>query len=486
MAVVLGEDHVYELATPAYCEIFGRRNFVGSRAGVFFTPDTSQIFRSLDEVYQTGRTVMIKECALGKRYYNFTLQPYYGPLKGIVGVMIVANQVSEEVFSRKMLEENEKELLLNEERLILALKLSSQGLWDWDLATHGLVMDPQCESLLGFAPGSFGGTIESFLSALHPEDRTLIREAARKALAGRTSYHFKYRIILNDGSMRWIEAMGKGLYDESGKPYRMLGTVQDVTKRVGDQEKLEQAISSRDEFLSIASHELKTPLTSLRLQLELTQRAVIPGGDVAQSREKIVRILEMSSKQVDRLALLVNDLLDVSKIAAGKLSFNLEKIKLCDLVRDFVARFEEQLKSAKCELHLRVDERIEGTWDRARIEQVVVNLISNAIKYAPGAPVEVGARFADAQGRWVHFYVHDQGPGIAPETQARIFERFERADASRNIGGLGLGLYIVKQIVEAQGGLVSVESRPDQGARFTVKMPLDSTPFLEMNSSSLA
>jgi signal transduction histidine kinase len=230
--------------------------------------------------------------------------------------------------------------------------------------------------------------------------------------------------------------------------------------------RLEEAVKARDEFLSIASHELRTPLTSLELQLALLQRRA-GNGDLSAERGRSG--LDSARRQVDRLERLVGELLDVSRIQAGKLQLRRERVDLGEVVRAVATRFAAELERSGNTVALELAPGVVGHWDGERLDRVISNLLANAIKYAPGGPVTVAV--GPLPGGGGRLQVRDDGPGIAPELQARIFDRFERADSRRGIAGLGLGLYIVRQIVEAHGGTVSVESAPGSGATFTVDLP---------------
>jgi signal transduction histidine kinase/NO-binding membrane sensor protein with MHYT domain len=231
----------------------------------------------------------------------------------------------------------------------------------------------------------------------------------------------------------------------------------------------QEAIRVRDEFLSIASHELKTPLTPLQLTLHRLQRTVAAGASGAEAlpTEQLERVVSVAQRQTRRLARLVNELLDISRLRLGRLELQTEQVDLAEVVRDVVERLREEPAWATSEHTLHVEGPVRGWWDRSRLEQVVNNLLSNALRYGQGKPVEVTVHTRD-EAAWV--VVRDRGIGIAPESLQRIFERFERA-ASRNFGGLGLGLYITRQIVEAHGGTISVESELGRGSTFTVKLP---------------
>jgi signal transduction histidine kinase len=228
----------------------------------------------------------------------------------------------------------------------------------------------------------------------------------------------------------------------------------------------QQAVRARDEFLSVASHELRTPLTTLELQVASLERAAAKGEAVPP--EKFSGRLDSITRQLDRLSSLVENLLDVSRVSAGRLALNLENVDLAQVVRDVLARFQDQLVSAQCELAVGLEEPCIGQWDRMRLEQIITNLLSNAIKYGPGKPIEVRLKsLTDACA----LTIKDNGIGIATEDQGRIFERFERAASERHFAGLGLGLWIVSQIVHAMGGQITVKSELGAGSVFTVSLP---------------
>jgi PAS domain S-box-containing protein len=266
------------------------------------------------------------------------------------------------------------------------------------------------------------------------------------------------------------------VWAESGHHYTPadLPLLEDLGRRAGlavDNARLyreaQQAIKLRDEFLSIASHELRTPLTSLQLQVSGMQRN-LKKGHPEMTPERIATGIERLDRHTDRLGKLVNELLDVSRASAGQLHLELADVDLGDVARDVAARFEDDLAHAGCAIELSLAGGIVGHWDRTRLEQVITNFLSNAIKYGPQKPIAIEL---DGDADRAILRVHDHGIGIAAADQPRIFERFARAVSPEHYGGLGLGLWIARVIVEAMHGTVEVASEPGQGATFTMTLP---------------
>jgi PAS domain S-box-containing protein len=250
---------------------------------------------------------------------------------------------------------------------------------------------------------------------------------------------------------------------------RLVAIARDITDRKRAQLEREllyreavDALRARDEFLSVASHELKTPLSALQIQIERLGR--VDPAEPEKARSKVA----MAAKQVVRLSRLVGNLFDVSRITAGKLRIERERVDLAESVRDVVARFREQAAAARCRVEVSGEDSVVGEWDRVRIEQVITNLFTNAMKFGAGRPIDLRVEDGGPSARLV---IRDRGVGITPEDAERIFERYEQATSARALGGLGLGLYIARQIVEAHGGTIRVESQPGAGSTFTVDLP---------------
>lgn len=268
---------------------------------------------------------------------------------------------------------------------------------------------------------------------------------------------------------RFFDSGISRVLDGEGKPSGVFVQATEVTERVLARKKIEQALSARDTFLSIASHELRTPITSLKLQTQLMKRSLARNDPGAVSHERVTKLVEQADEGLTRMARLVEDMLDISRIQSGKLSFHRECTEFVSLVKGVVDRFMEQLAGAGVPVFLEAGApELYVSVDRFRMEQVLTNLITNAVRYAPGAPLRISLAL---DGDLLRLIFHDGGPGIAQEHLERIFERFERLVSASDVSGLGLGLFIVRQIVQAHGGEIHAESGPAPGARFVMALP---------------
>lgn len=267
----------------------------------------------------------------------------------------------------------------------------------------------------------------------------------------------------------WVfHCSGEPVRDEQGEVILAVVVIRDVTEKK-QAEELRATLESRDEFLSIASHELKTPLTTLHVALQLIRRML--ADQQKFDSNQLERLSSRALESSDRLGRLVNELLDLTRIRAGKIRLEKKSVNLTRSVHAVLEQMNEEIRRAQIALSVRSDEAVIGDWDPSRIEQVIANLVSNAIKYGEGQPIEIEVK-ANPATQQALLVVRDYGMGIPEEMQSRIFQRFERGAINEKIIGLGLGLYIVRQIVEAHGGKVWVDSAPKKGSAFFVELPL--------------
>ncbi len=233
---------------------------------------------------------------------------------------------------------------------------------------------------------------------------------------------------------------------------------------------LNEAVRARDEFLSIASHELKTPITSLELQLASVLKLVRSRRHREVPPEKLEFKLKRATAQIHRLTALINTLLDVTRITSGGLKLSRTQVDFGQLVTGVLDRFSEAIKSCNSEVMFFADQPVIGSWDAIVLEAVVTNLVSNSVKFGQGKPINVMVSREEDVARLT---VVDHGMGISQEDQSRIFQRFERAVPSKHFGGFGIGLWVAQQVVEAHGGTIRVSSREGLGSTFTVELPVE-------------
>jgi PAS domain S-box-containing protein len=331
---------------------------------------------------------------------------------------------------------------------------------------------PSVHPILGYTPDRIVSNARPLTVHVHPDDQDRFASAIDEVKRKTGEKSLEHRFVRSDGRVLWAQTRIKMAIDVEGAREEIRGLSIDTTKSKEVESRLVEAVRVREEFLSLASHELKTPLTSLRLQLQMAQRNIKTANassNTAVPIERLKKSIDMSLDQSLRLATLIDDLLDVSRIKAGMLSYQFDNIDITELVRKTLSQLAGQLELAHCQLTTHIDGPIFVSGDRARLEQVIVNLVINAMKYGAGQPIDV---FVTRFNGNVKITIRDQGIGIAKEKQTAIFKRFERAVGPTNISGLGLGLYITHQIVMGHEGKITVESELGKGSVFTVILPL--------------
>ncbi|HEX8907667.1 MAG TPA: ATP-binding protein [Anaeromyxobacteraceae bacterium] len=309
----------------------------------------------------------------------------------------------------------------------------------------------------------------------------ILRHDDVQVIARRAPLELEEVIPVSDGARAYL-SLKFPLLDAGGVAYAVCCVATDITERkraeeavqrareaAARQRQLEAALESRDRFLDIASHELKTPLTSLELQVASLRRLARSSPATALSDERVQSKHAVILRQVDRLKVLIRGLIDVGRITTGDLELSRERVDLGGLVRGVLARMQEAIATSGSEVALAVAAPAVGLWDRAHLELAVGHVLSNAVKFGEGKPIQIEVGAADGRAALI---VRDHGIGISAEDQERIFGRFERAVSERHYGGFGIGLWVARQAVEAQGGHLRVHSRPGGGAAFELDLPL--------------
>jgi PAS domain S-box-containing protein len=343
------------------------------------------------------------------------------------------------------------------------------GIGFWNAAGEITRANDRLLGLVGYTREEFLAGKVNWKQLTPPEHLHLDEQSIRDLVSTGSMVPFEKEYIRKDGARIPVLVGGSLFPGETG---RGAFFALDVSREVAARREIERlvrelndAVRTRDDFLAVAGHEMRTPLTAAQLHLQGLQRAAEKDPASAPFAEKLRRAIAT----LKRLERLVAELLDVSQILGGRLHLHPEPLELVSFTASFVEGFKEAAAEAGCSIEFSATEPIHGEWDRSRLEQVLTNLLGNAFKFGARKPVTVRVRHQEG---FAHLVMEDQGIGIAPEDQARLFQRFERAVSSRHFGGMGLGLWIVRQITEASGGSVTLSSQLGRGTTVTVRLPL--------------
>ncbi|MFT3774453.1 MAG: PAS domain-containing protein [Minicystis sp.] len=434
-----------------------------------------QVVEHCRDVLATGRPVIGVEVA-GERpstpgCWCLWLASYYPVRRGdtILGVGCVVQDITEK-------RRAEQEIAEQRLRLDLALEVAKCGWFDWNIQNGVNFWSKEAEALHGLPPSGFGGTYQAWREGVHPADLPEAEATVRRSFETGELLD-EFRVVWPDGTVRSLLTRARLLRDNQGRPLRLVGVNVDITELVEARGRIESlaaergrllaeaqsAVRSRDIFLTVASHELKTPLTPLLLNLQLVRREL---GDHGGAR--LVDRLDVALRQVDRLARQVEAMLDVARCTSGGFPLRPVPADVAELVRGVALRLGSDAARAGSAIELDAISPALAEVDPARIEQVVEELVGNAIRYGRGKAI---ALRVEPDGEQIRIVVEDDGIGIAPEDRERIFGLYERAASERSYGGLGLGLFLARRIVEAHGGRILCTAEPGSGARFEVELP---------------
>ncbi|MGN6395923.1 MAG: ATP-binding protein [Mucilaginibacter sp.] len=406
----------------------------------------------MNEVIRSGMPHMAKEAevtlVINGAPETFYLDFVYEPMisNGVVtAVMVLCIDVTDKVIARRKIEDVE-------ERIRLAVEASETGTFDLDLVNRTMITSDRFNMIFGFDSQV---SWEILASVIHPDDRA-VRQAAHDDAIKNGKLFYEARVLHSDGSTHWIRVQGK-VYYKNEQPVRILGTLLDITefKRLQQQ---------KDDFISIASHELKTPITSLKASLQLLERI----KDDPTS-ELMPKLIDQSSRSMQKISALVEDLLNVSRASKTELHLKKTTFVIADLLN---ACCNHVRIGGKHNLLVQGDTDLKVNADEHGIDQLVVNLVNNAVKYAPDSK-DIYLIIAQ-EGDMAKVSVKDNGPGIPPEKIPHLFDRYYRAEPSGfQNSGLGLGLYICSEIVRRHGGSIGVDSELGNGSIFWFKLPLE-------------
>lgn len=367
-----------------------------------------------------------------------------------------------------------------EHRYSLALQATNDGIWDWNIRTGTVFINPAFSEMLGYASGELGTHADRLWpTLLHPDERNDVLCATERALREAGHYEMEFRLRCKDGSYKWILSRGRVLeHDSDGLPARAIGTHIDLTMRKQMETELreakeyaEAANRAKSQFLANMSHELRTPLNGIIGMTDLVRRRV--------SEPKAQEQLGKALQAANQLLRLINDILDISRIESERMTLEVVSFNLEEMLTDAVATIGQRATTKGLDFSLSIAETLTGRWfsgDPGRIEQVVGNLVGNAVKFTEKGKValRVGVDKDQVTGVTLRVEVEDSGIGIPAEHQARLFSLFEQGDGSstRKYGGTGLGLVLSKRLVDLMGGDIGVKSSEGEGSLFWFTLPL--------------
>ena len=400
------------------------------------------------------------------------------------GIVVFRTNINARKEQEALIAEADRKLQENETLLRLAVEATGAGTFDFYPLTGDLRWSDRCKELFGLSRGA-SVDYETFIKGVHPQDRDATEAAMARALApgGDGRFDIEYRTIgIEDGQERWLAARGRAVYNAEGQAERFTGTVLDITHRKEAELLLQQAKQeaeaanrAKDQFLAMLSHELRTPLTPVLMTIASLRRQT-------NHSEELQRDLEVLQRNVELEALLIDDLLDVTRIAHGKLELHNDAVDIHGSLEHALSISAADLHEKKLTVSRHFEAREHHSWaDGARLQQVFWNLVKNAVKFTPrGGQIEIRTRNDEAHHIVVE--ISDTGIGIHPSLLPRIFDAFEQGGRvmTSHYGGLGLGLAISKRVMDLHGGSIAAQSSgPGQGATFTVKLKAMETSLLE-------
>lgn len=454
MAVFKGPNHVVEIANAKALELWNKTpGEVMNKPLAEGMPEIKDqgIEKILANVFTTGERFianelpvkLIRNGKLQTTYINFVYEALRGAGDTIYGIVALGIDVTEQVISRHRVEEAE-------ERARLAIEAADIGTFDLNIQEDSLITSPRLDEIMNINDSV---AHDKYIGSIHPEDIPIRDKAYEEAYkTGKLFYEVR---VMNGMQARWVQAKGNVYYDAEGKPSRILGTMLDIT----DQRNLEKR---KDDFISIASHELKTPVTTLKASLQVLYKMK------DNPTEKFPRLLEQSVRSMHKISTLIEELLNVNRIKEAELPLHKSIFTISELLNGSCNHIS---LTGKHDLLIAGDKELKAYADERAIDQVVVNLVNNAVKYAPDSRNIY--LVVERSGNMAKISVRDNGPGIPPDKLAYLFNRYYQVNSAGYLSsGLGLGLYISSEIVKRHGGEIGVDSEMGKGSTFWFTLPL--------------
>jgi two-component system sensor histidine kinase VicK len=451
--VLIGEEMRVGVVNEAYGRLIGRSaNELRGQPLFTIIPETESVFRPIvDQVRLSGEPLYLYEYPYfaykdGEKidgFLNLVYQPYREADGRITGVMVLCQDVTEQVNTKVKIGEAE-------ERARLATEAADLGTFDYSVQTDHFITSPRCDEIMGVERNSADG----FADMIHPEDQHIRLKSLERAYeTGKLFYVL--RVIKSEGT-RWVQAEGKVYYDAEGKPFRILGTMMDITE-------YRQNEIRKGDFIGMVSHELKTPLTSLTAIVQVANSKLKKSDDAF-----LAGAMDKAYIQVRKMSNMINGFLNISRLESGEIPMNKESFAIDQVIREIIS--EVQLTASQT-IRFEPCEEISVYADQDKIGSVLSNLLSNAVKYSPKNK-EIRVR-CERKGRQVEVSVEDKGIGIAPQDIDQLFDRYYRVDNkdTAHIAGFGIGLYLAAEIVKRHDGKIGVTSEPGKGSTFYFSLP---------------
>jgi len=388
------------------------------------------------------------------------------------GLKQLNNELEDRVIERT------QKLTESEERFNLVSRATNDTIWDWNLVDNTIWRSENFTSMFGYIQNEETNSLDFWFSKVHPDDRTELHSSVHHAInQNAKNWSAEYRFQKSDGNYAFLLDRASILRDEFNTPHRLVGSIVDITRLIETEQRLteseikareatEALMRKKDEFMSIASHELKTPVTSLKGALQIVARM----STKMDGNDPLVSFIDKALKQTGKLTLLLDDLLDVTKIQEGKMLLNYAPFDAVEMVKESIEEVRSQGHTHRLVFECNCDDDAMINADRLRLEQVVNNLLTNAIKYSPQADrVVISCYCTDNEFKVM---IRDFGIGIPDDKKGLLFDRFYRVqESSTHFSGLGLGLYISAEIIKRHHGQIGVDSMADSGSTFWFTIP---------------
>jgi PAS domain S-box-containing protein len=457
-AILTGRELVIEVANDMMLKLWHKTEIIlGKPLGQALPELQGQPYLGiLDDVFTTGQNYIGDTAyarlesmgVLGDHYFDFTYEPLKNDEGETESIIVIANEVTERIKRNEHLE------ALNYQ-LEIALKAGELGSYNRDIRTGKMDCSETCKLNFGLTKND-RFDYDVLMQSIVPEHREMVYQKVQDAIQNKTTYHAEYLIRWPDGSLHWINASGLPKYDAEGNATHLIGVVADITKRKNYE-------SQKDDFLGIASHELKTPVTGLKGTIQLLERFKDKTGS-----DIISRLIDQSAVNIKKIVTLVDDLLNMHRISEGQLHLEKTTFKASKIL---TSSCHNIISQGNHQVNITGDLDADIFADEQRLEQVLVNFVNNAVKYAPESR-EINITVEQLQDR-IKITVKDQGEGINPAVQPFIFDRYYRANhEGKSYSGLGLGLYISAEIIKKHAGQIGVDSTVGLGSSFWFSIPL--------------